>query len=205
MTPNILTPLNVKVNLAELRSYYDIVNTKFQHLNWSWSGNGDDVIPFWRELAYADKANLLTHGWAIQSNLKDLSIPCPPWNISTLEIVPYRNTPLAFGIVEKLQDLIPYAYRWGISVQEPCGTVSLHSDDPDDLTVWLPVHTTADSPCITFVEDGKEIPMCLEADGRLYLFDTTVPHYTFNYTTETRVSLIFRIHKKYRTNILALQ
>jgi hypothetical protein len=110
MIENILTKLNFNVDINELHEYYDVLNTKFQHLDWSWDKCGDTIVKQWRDAAYADPANLLTHGWAIQSNLKDITLPCPPWNISTLETTEYRNTELAFGIIERLQAAMPQPY-----------------------------------------------------------------------------------------------
>lgn len=201
MLENILTKLTVAVDIWELREYYAILKTKYDHLDWSWQHCGDTVIEQWRNAAYADPANLLTHGWAIQSNLKDITIPCPPWNISTLETVEYRNTELAFGIVERLQAAIPYAYRWAVSVQMPGGKVSLHSDQEDEVTVWIPVYT--DGVAITFVTPEKDTGYCLESDGSSYLLDTTVPHYTYNSSKQDRVTIIFRLNKKYVNRLLA--
>ena len=195
MTENILTKLNFNVDIKELHEYYNILNTKFQHLDWSWDKCGNSVVKQWRDAAYADSANLLTHGWAIQSNLKDITLPCPPWNISTLETVEYRNTELAFGIIERLQAAIPYAYRWAVSVQQPGGKVSLHSDQEDEVTVWIPIYT--DGVAITFVSSEKDTGYCLESDGSSYLLDTTVPHYTYNSSKQDRVTIIFRLNKKY--------
>jgi len=201
MTENILTKLNFNVDIKELHEYYNILNTKFQHLDWSWDKCGNSVVKQWRDAAYADSANLLTHGWAIQSNLKDITLPCPPWNISTLETVEYRNTELAFGIIERLQAAIPYAYRWAVSVQMPGGKVSLHSDQEDEITVWIPIYT--EGVAITFVSSEKDTGYCLESDGSSYLLDTTVPHYTYNSSKQDRVTIIFRLNKKYVNRLLA--
>jgi hypothetical protein len=202
MIENILTKLNFNVDINELHEYYDILNTKFQHLDWSWDKCGDTIVKQWRDAAYADPANLLTHGWAIQSNLKDLSLPCPPWNISTLETTEYRNTELAFGIIERLQVAIPYAYRWAVSVQPPEGKVSLHSDQEEECTVWIPIHT--EGVAITFVNDTKNTGYCLDSDGSVYLLDTTVPHFTYNNAQQDRVAIIFRMKKTHVNELLAL-
>lgn len=198
MMPAILTRLNFVVPIEELREYYNILETEYQHLNWSWEKCGGDVVEQWRDAAYLDPANLLTNGWAIQSNLKDITLPCPPWNISTLETVEYRNTELAFGIVERLQKFIPYSYRWSISVQPPGGKVTKHSDHEDEYTVWIPIHTKGSS--IVFDKEYELI-----ADGSAYLLDTTVPHYTENTSDITRVTIIFRMNRKYKDDILSLQ
>lgn len=200
MMPNILTPLTYRVPIAELQEYYNILVTKYQHLDWSWEKCGGDVIKQWKDAAYADPANLLTHGWAIQSNLKDITLPCPPWNISTLETVEYRNTELAFGIIETLQRSFPFAYRWAVSVQPPGGTVSLHSDQEDEYTVWIPIYTNG--VAITFVTPERTTGYCLESNGSLYLLNTTIPHFTSNESQEDRVTIIFRFNKQYLDTVL---
>lgn len=198
----IVQKLNFTVPLEELKSYYEILKTNYDHLDWSWSKCGGDIIKQWRDAAYADPANLLTHGWAIQSNLKDINQPCPPWNISSLETTNYRNTELAFGVIERLQEKIPFGYRWGISVQPPGGKVSLHSDQHDEFTVWIPIYTNGVS--ITFVTQSNNVDCCLKSDGSGYLLDTTIPHYTFNSSDQERVTIIFRLKKKYIDNLLSI-
>ena len=203
MIENILTKLNFSIDIKELRDYYATISTEFQHLDWSWQKCGGDVVDQWRLAAYQDPANLLTHGWAIQSNLVDLSLPCPPWNISTHDTTEYRNTELVFGIIERLQAVMPYAYRWSVSVQPSGGKVSLHSDQEDECTVWIPIYT--DGVAITFVTDNKNTGYCLDSDGSAYLFDTTVPHFTYNDSTHDRVTIIFRLNIKHLNDLLSVK
>ena len=196
MRKNIVTNLNFNVDINELKSYYSILEQNYQHLNWNWKKYSNDIVPQWRDAALADPANLLTNGWAIHSNLKDINIPCPPWNISTLDTVDYRNTELAFGIITRLQEKIPYGYRWGVSVQPPGGKVSYHSDQEDEYTVWIPIYTNG--PAITFDQDYE-----LPADGSAYLLDTTISHCTFNSSNTNRATIIFRL-KQNRVNELLM-
>jgi hypothetical protein len=194
----IVQRLNFTVPLEELKSYYKILKNDYSHLDWSWEKCGKDIVEQWRDAAYANPANLLTHGWAIQSNLADITLPCPPWNISTLETVEYRNTELVFGIIERLQAAIPYAYRWSVSVQPPGGKVTSHADQEDEYTVWIPIYTRG--PSIVFDRDYE-----LTADGSAYLLDTTVPHHTENNSNITRVTVIFRMNRRHKENVLSLQ
>jgi hypothetical protein len=203
MVENILTKLNFSVDIKELRDYYNTINTKFQHLDWSWQKCGGDVVDQWKTAAYQDPANLLTHGWAIQSNLVDLSLPCPPWNISTHDTTEYRNTELVFGIIDRLQKKLPFAYRWSVSVQPPTGTVGLHSDQEDEYTVWIPIYTDGDA--ITFVTPEKTTAYSLECNGSVYLFDTTIPHFTYNGSKQDRVTIIFRLNVKHLNQLLEIQ
>jgi len=202
--PSLLTPLNFNVPIAELVSYYNILEEKYQHLNWSWSKCGGEVVQQWKEAAYKDDANLLTTGWAIQSNLVDLTIPCPPWNISIHPTTEYRNTELAFGIIKQLQTAIPFGYRWAVSVQPPGGKVTIHSDQEDEYTVWIPIHTN-EFPAITFVSEDKHVGLNLIADGSAYLLDTTVPHYTYNAGDTIRITVIFRLNQKHKDTLLAIK
>jgi hypothetical protein len=201
MLDNTVTKLNFTIKIDSLREYYRTLVAEYDHLDWSWERCGNTIIEQWKDAAHSDPANLLTHGWAIQSNLKDLTIPCPPWDISTLETTEYRNTELVFGIIEKLQSAIPYGYRWAVSVQPPGGKVSLHSDQEDEYTVWIPIYT--DGIAITFVSSEYSTEHCLESDGSSYLLDTTIPHYTHNSSDQDRVTIIFRLNKKYINELLA--
>jgi hypothetical protein len=198
---SIVETLNFRVDINELRQYYHTLEDKFDHLCWSFDRYRDSIIPQWKTAAYANPANLLTYGWAIQSNLNDLSLACPPWDITTDERVEYRNTPLAFGIIEKLQIAIPYGYRWAISVQPPGGVVSLHSDQEDEYTVWIPIYTNGTA--ITFVTDCN-IDIELESNGSAYLLNTTVPHHTHNSSNISRATIIFRMNKKHLTELRAV-
>jgi hypothetical protein len=198
-----LTNLNFTVDIDEIRQYYNTVLTKFDHLLWSWDRCGDTVVEQWKNSAYLDADNLKTCGWAIQSNLEDLSIPCPPWNISIHNTVEYRNTELAFGIIERLQTAIPFGYRWSISVQRSGGKVSLHSDQEDEVTVWLPIYT--DGISITFVTDTDTIEYNLNSNGCAYLLDTTIPHFTHNSSDKDRVAIIFRLPKSKVSELISIK
>ena len=203
MTDNLLTTLNFSVDIDELRAYYNTLKYQHRDLNWSWAKCGGDIVEQWVDAASQDPANMLTHGWAIQSNLKDITLPCPPWNISKHETTEYRNTKLAFGIIERLQAAIPYGYRWSVSVQPPGGKVGLHSDQEDELTVWIPIYT--DGVAITFVTLEKNTGYCLDSNGSAYLFDTTVPHFTYNDSQQDRVTIIFRLNTKFLPQLLEVQ
>jgi len=199
----IVQKLNFIVPLEELRSYYKILKDQYDHLDWRYDRCKTDIIKQWEDAARLDPANLLTHGWAIQSNLEDLTVPCPPWDISASGTRGYRNTELAFGIIERLQGLIPNGHRWSVSVQPPGGKVSLHSDESDEMTVWIPIYTNG--TVITFLNNGSELEHSLDSDGSAYLLDTNVPHFTYNSSTEDRVTIIFRINLEYIEDLLAVE
>lgn len=203
MLKNIVDKLNFFVDINELKSYYDILQTNYSHLDWRYERCKTNIIEQWEDAAREDPANLLTHGWAIQSNLEDLTVPCPPWDISASGTRGYRNTELAFGIIDRLQRLIPNGHRWSVSVQPPGGKVSLHSDESDEMTVWIPIYTNG--TVITFLDNGSELKYSLDSDGSAYLLDTNVPHFTYNSSTEDRVTIIFRINLEYIDKLLAVE
>jgi len=204
MKDNLLTILNFKVDPQELHDYYNTLTESYQHLKWNFEVGGDTITDEWRQRMMAEPATLLPYGWAIQSNIRDLNEPCPPYNITTHERVEYRNTSMAFGIISRLQELLPYAYRWSISVQPPGGKVSLHSDQEDEYTIWIPILGDS-SATITYVIDNVSYPLVLPSTGNLYLLDTTYPHYTINNGYTDRVAIIFRINQKHTIKMMNIR
>lgn len=200
MIDKVLHTLDFSVDLIKLRDYYNTVVSEYQHLKWDY--NVGKITQEWTERMESEPATLIPYGWAIQSNIRE-NEPCPPYNITTHERVPYHNTELMFGIIKELHELLPYAYRWAISVQPPKGKVSLHSDQEDELTVWIPIYSNNDAS-ITYVIDDIEYPIYLPATGNLYLLDTTLPHYTINHGDTDRVAIIFRLNNKHRDEIIQL-
>jgi len=146
----------------------------------------------------------LPYGWAIQSNLVDLTIPCPPYNISTHERCEYRNTELAFGLVTKLQNLIPYAYRWSLVVQPPTGKVSRHVDQGDEYTAHIPIYDTPGAIFKFWDHAGNRKEVGMIADGTVYLVDTIIEHETENYSNTDRIGLVFRFKRDDLPKLLEL-
>ncbi len=196
MRDKLLGVFNTDIRIEEFHSYYNDVVTKFQHLKWDFETGGDDIIDLWRDRMLAEPSTLLPYGWAIQSNIEDLTKPCPPYNITSHRRIEYRNTELVFGPIVKLQEKYPNSYRYSISVLPPNAKVTLHSDQEDELTVWIPIHSNNDAS-ITFVDDNIEYPITVEANGFGYVFDTTIPHYTINRGDSDRVAIIYRFNKKF--------
>lgn len=202
MIDKILRILDFRVDLKQLVEYYNTVVTEYQHLKWDYNTGGKYITQEWQDRMESEPATLLPYGWAIQSNIEE-NEPCPPYNITTHKRIPYHNTELVFGLVKELQEKMPYAYRWAISVQPPGGKVSLHCDQEDELTVWIPIYSNDDSS-ITYVIDEVTYLINLPATGNLYLLDTTFPHYTINNGNTDRVAIIFRLNMKYRSEIVSL-
>jgi len=183
----IIKTLNTKINIDELRAYYSKLHTDYQHLKWVKAEKVESIIDQWKD----DSIVKGVYGWAIDSNLENIADPCPPFNISNKAKVKYRNTELAFGIVEQLQSIFSYGYRWAITVLQPEGYVNLHSDDVKNVTVWVPIFNP-EKALFLFEQDKILQNYYLPADGSMYLVDTQYPHCTKNESTEERVILSFR-------------
>lgn len=180
--------LKTKVNIDDLRNYYNTVVNDYQHLCWYPDNHVSDTNSKWGTKSMTDRV----YGWGIDTNLEDLESPSPPYNISMQpKLCVYRNTRLAFGVITHLQELFPFGYRWSISVQQPGGFVNKHSDNPDNLTVWIPIYNPAKAGLIMY-DDDIAIDNHLPSDGSLYLVHTEIPHETYNDDTTDRVLLSFR-------------
>ena len=204
MLSNAVTKLNFTIKLDSLRDYYHTLVNEYDHLKWNWERNGAEITDEWRDRMMQDKGTLLPYGWAIQSNLVDITIPCPPYNISTHPRTTYRNTKLAFGLVTKLQELIPYSYRWSLVVQPPTGKVSRHVDQGDEYTAHIPIYDTPGAIFKFWDQDGNRKEVGMIADGTVYLVDTIIEHETENYSNTDRIGLVFRFKRDDLPRLLEL-
>lgn len=205
MLDSAVTKLNFTVKLDSLKEYYETLKTKYEHLCWRWEKNGHEITKEWHDRILSNGIGCTyPYGWAIQSNLVDLSIPCPPYNISIYERTEYRNTELAFGLVTKLQELMPFTYRWSLVVQPPGGKVSRHVDQGDEYTGHIPIFD-ADGATFKFWDsNNNRKDFGIPADGSVYLVDTIIEHETENYGTVDRVGLVFRFKRKDLPTLLNL-
>lgn len=205
MLDSAVTKLNFTVKLDSLQDYYQTLQTKYDHLCWKWDRYKHEITDEWyKRITSNGPGCTLPYGWAIQSNLVDLSIPCPPYNISTHERTVYRNTELAFGLVTKLQELIPYAYRWSLVVQPPGGKVSRHVDQGDEYTAHIPIYDAPGAVFKFWDESNNRKDFGIPADGSVYLVDTIIQHETENYSNTDRVGLVFRFKRSDLPNLLQL-
>lgn len=204
MLSNAVTKLNFTIKLDSLRDYYHTLVNEYDHLKWNWERNGAEITDEWRDRMMQDKGTLLPYGWAIQSNLVDITIPCPPYNISTHPRTTYRNTKLAFGLVTKLQELIPYSYRWSLVIQPPTGKVARHVDQGDEFTAHIPIYDTPGAIFKFWDHEGNRKDFGMLADGTVYLVDTIIEHETENYSDTDRIGLVFRFKRDDLPKLLAL-
>ena len=193
MLDTAVTKLNFTVKLDSLREYYDILKNRYEHLCWRWDKNGHEITEEWHD--------------RILSNGIGCTYPygCPPYNISIYERTEYRNTELAFGLVTKLQELMPYTYRWSLVVQPPGGKVSRHVDQGDEYTGHIPIF---DAPGATFKfwdQNNNQRDFGIPADGSVYLVDTIIEHETENFGDTDRVGLVFRFKRDMLPTLLELE
>lgn len=205
MLEQAVIPLNFKVNLTSLKDYYHTLVNEYDHLCWKWDRHGHEITEEWYNRIISNGPGcILPYGWAIQSNLVDINIPCPPYNISIRERCEYRNTVLAFGLVTKLQELIPYSYRWSMVVQPPTGKVSRHVDQGDEYTAHIPIYEALGSIFKFWDQQGIRKDFDMKADGSVYLVDTIIEHETENYGNTDRIGLVFRFKRVDLPKLLSL-
>jgi len=206
MLDNAITKLNFRVNPKTLIEYYETLINEHEDLKWSWDKNGKEITEEWRERILSNGIGCTyPYGWAIQSNLLDKSIPCPPYNISIHERGDYEDTKLVFGIVKKLKDMMPYTYRWSLVVQPPYGKVSRHIDQGDEYTAHIPIYEARESVFKFWDEEDNRQDFTMQADGSAYLVDTIIPHETENYSDVDRVGLVFRFKRKDLSRLQEIQ
>lgn len=172
---------NIKFSHAALIEYYNCVVEHYPQLKWT----------------PPSSANSLTHNvsemysWAIQSNLKDPTKPCPPYHIYAGEEVSENNdcrvpTELIFGFAERLLNTLPEVRQLGIAGHPPGTRIDLHPDNDEFLKIHIPIKTNPDA--WFFFEDEK---FNMEI-GSAYFVNTILPHGTNNLGNDDRVHLIFK-------------
>jgi hypothetical protein len=173
---------NIKFDTNELVEYFHKLETDYQHLKWT--------VP--------DGMNKLTHkvdnmySWAIQSNMKDPSKPCPPYHIENKEDSDLNDsfqvpTELIFGFGKKIVDSFPNIRQTVITCHPPNTFIDQHIDSDNYVKVHIPIKTNKNSYFI--FEDEK---FNLEV-GNAYLVNTALMHGTDNQGDSDRIHLIFKI------------
>ena len=175
---------NLIFSIEELQSYYETVKEKYHHLKWV-VNNSIDIKDHKVENIY---------GWAIQSNFKDPTIPCPPYHIQKDENThPDNNfdvpTELIFGFSRKIIKSFPNVRQTVIAGHPPGTVINLHIDNDEFFKIHIPIHTNNDS-YFNF-EDEK----FLLKEGKAYLINTSLKHGVDNSGNTDRVHLIFKIKK----------
>ena len=175
---------NIKFNINELIQYFDKLQSDYQHICWRASDSNIDRMTHRIDGVYS---------WAIQTNLKDPTKPCPPYHIEHGdEVSPNNNfdtpTELVFGFGQKIIDTFPRVRQTVISCHPPGTFIDTHTDNDEFIKIHIPIKAN-DSSYFIF-GDEKHI---LEV-GHAYLINTTLPHSTNNMGDTDRCHLIFKIH-----------
>ena len=183
--------LNFTVDLTELEEYYKILQTKYDHLHWTWEKNSIHLEENARS-ACVSKEETIMHGWPLQSDMFDPSIP-PSMLKSKHKRTDWYNTELMFGPVQRLYEAIPFSYRWTLFVLPPTGRVVKHTD-ANEYVVHLPIRWDNDA-LFVLGDHPNTRSYSLPATGKAYVVDVEIPHETMNNSDQDRVGLIFRIKR----------
>jgi hypothetical protein len=181
--------LNFHIDLAELDHYYQVLKTKFEHMHWTWEKNSMHLDEKARN-ACVDPSEMIMHGWPLQSNMADATLPASMLK-SKYETVPWYDTELMFGVVKRLKETISYSYRWTLFVLPPGGRVVRHTDQ-GEYVVHLPLYWENDAVFV-LGDDTHKKNFTLPATGCAYVVDVEIPHETENKSNSDRVGLIFRL------------
>ena len=181
--------INYKFDLDELRSYYYDVESNYKHLKWT--------LALENEVYDSNKHKLKgIYGWGIQSNLDDLTKPCPPYDVHKNGSTEYQNTDLVFGFAQKLLSRFPYARQLGIAVHPMHVSIASHIDNPQYVKVHFPIISTAES---YFCFDDHKFVM---DPGHGYLIDTRYSHYTDQQGHGLRAHLLLKLPVAYMDDAL---
>lgn len=178
----LVKPLDIEFDLDRALDYLHTLESKFIHLRW----NADDNLNSVNDAELQDNIAGV-YGWGIQSNLANLSEPCPPYNIHKDRTKEYRNTPLVFGFAEWLLEKFPNARQMSIAAHPPGTKIRTHTDTDTWFKIHIPLISTDNS---YFIFDNQQFAM---KPGKMYLVNTAVPHSTSNDGDITRIHLFFKI------------
>lgn len=182
---------NVKFDINELIDYFYTLEKDYQHLKWTVPENLDPLTHRISEL----------YSWAIQSNLKDPTKPCPPYHIQNVEDRDQNDsfqvpTELIFGFGKKIIDSFPNVRQTVIACHPPGTFIDQHIDSEEFVKIHIPIKTNNDS----FFIFGEE-KFNLEV-GNAYLVNTAMMHGTENNGDTDRIHLIFKITEEDAKHII---
>jgi hypothetical protein len=198
---NAVRKLKFTVSIPNLKKYYTILSTQYDHLHWSWAENSIHLEDPSKILCVTTNETIM-HGWPLQSDMADSGMP-PSMLKSKHARIPWYDTELMFGIVKNLKSHIPYSYRWTLFVLPPGGKVVKHND-PGEYVVHIPIEWGEDAKFI-LGDHPTSIEYTLPADGSAYVVDVEIPHETVNNSSVDRVGLIFRIKREHINLLMATQ
>jgi aspartyl/asparaginyl beta-hydroxylase (cupin superfamily) len=175
---------NIKFSYKELLDYYNQVVNDYQHLKWTVDKDFD--------VKTHNVADM--YSWAIQSNLKDPSKPCPPYHVKEDNEVHPNNdfkvpTDLIFGFARKVIKAFPDVRQTVIAGHPPGTRIDMHVDNDEFVKIHIPIKAN-DKSYFKFEDES----FVLE-EGHAYLINTALPHGVENEGDTDRVHFIFKLHK----------
>lgn len=171
--------LNLKFSFDELLQYYNYLESSWIHL--MWTSNQQNVVN-------SDKHKIENvYGWGIQSNLNDLTQPCPPYHVHSNGTDTYRDTALMFGFAESIKNSFPYSRQHSIAVHPPGTEIALHTDNSKWLKIHIPI--TGNEGSFFIFEDEQFV----FEPGKAYLVNTSLLHGTNNLGTTNRAHFFFKV------------
>ena len=183
--------LDLKFSLEELVSYFNYLESSWIHLRWDSSQDN---------ASNSDKHNIKgVYGWGIQSNLTDLSQPCPPYHVHKEGTQEYRDTQLMFGFAERIKEAFPYSRQHSIAVHPPGTVINLHIDNPKWLKIHIPIKGNNQS---YFIFEGEKFVF---EPGKAYLVNTSLNHGTNNLGTTDRAHFFFKIPEDKVNDVLQVK
>lgn len=190
---DVVTKLNFKLDIQELKEYYETLKRDYQDRHWTWEKNHIHLDADAKQEC-ASPENTIFHGWPLQSNMKDPKI-MPSILKSKHPQVPWYNTSLMFGVMRRLYERIPFAYRWTLFVLPPSGRITRHVDH-NQYVILIPIEWEKEAVF------NFDVPYTFKCNGDAYLLDVEVPHDTANFSNKDRVNLNARIDREQLDNIM---
>lgn len=177
---------NIKVDLSELRDYYNIIKTQFWEKRWC--ARKDYIRP---ESINVPDINYTAYGWGIQTFLDNDHDPCPPWNVVTKNPQTPRNTEMVFGIAQRILEKIPSSNRLGLSVTQGGHHIGSHVDG--DWKFHIPIYSPPKSFWTWDNEQGEHLSWEHLEEGVCYIMDARLKHSVINQDTTDRVHILCNI------------
>lgn len=185
--------LNIRANIDEVREYYNILKTKYQHKHWTPEGREhllrEDAIANWRKNNVSIPKDSPT-GWAITPHL--IGDVCPPYPLTTKALMEVKDDELVFGFAKRLLEKIPMAHWASITEMSPGLEFLPHFDHYDGFrTIHMPIYSPEEAVWVWYdreknVTSKEHFP----ADGSIWSMNTYRHHGVINNSKETRVHLI---------------
>jgi hypothetical protein len=146
------------------------------------------------------------YGWAIQTKLKDVTLPCSPFLWHADSDKNFNNdfdtpTEMLFGFGKKIVDTFPHVKQTLINVHCAGASLPWHIDTylGDHWKIHFPIESNNKN---FFQYEGEEFVL---TPGNVYLVNTSVNHATDNRGKTERAHLIFKVPVRSISDILSKQ